>query len=449
MNYYIQTYGCQMNKSDSERIAAVLESAGWTACSKEETADLIIVIACSVRQTAVDRVYGRAQKYKELKKKNPRLKTLLTGCVLDSDKKKLADKFDIVCDIGKISQISNFKFLTCPNDSFRRVSSFSSGRSEHKKINYNYLTIKPKYQSNFQAYVPIMTGCNNFCSYCVVPYTRGREYSRPSKDILNEIRRLIKNDYKEIFLLGQNVNSYNDSQNKKNINFPALLRLINSIPYDFWIRFATSHPKDMTDELISAIAECEKITPYLHLPIQSGSDKILKAMNRKYTKTHYLGLIKKIKARIPNIMFSTDVIVGFPKETKKDFQETVDIFKKVKYTMAYIARYSPRAGTASYGLKNNVAPEKKAERENILTKILKKTALENNKKFIGKTVRVLVESQTDDYCIGKTAQFINMKIKSNHSSHSHLSQRGVRGDLIGNFINIKILKATSFGMEGR
>lgn len=455
MKYYLEIFGCQMNKSDGERITALLEKNGWHPAKKEEEADLIIIVACSVRQTAVDRVHGRALKYQTLKKKKKNLKTVVTGCVLDEDKKQLGEKFDYVADIN---QISNLDFFPV------RKNSFSAQEPN------NYLNIIPKYQSKFQAYVPVMTGCDNFCSYCVVPYTRKREYSRPAEEILNEIKNLIKNGYKEIFLIGQNVNSYqgclNDarplplttlkntgrsenvsalSEEKKFINFPELLCFINSIDGEFWIRFATSHPKDMSNELINVISKCEKICPYIHLPIQAGSDKILKAMNRKYTKKHYLNLIRKIKMKIPDAMLSTDIIVGFPKEEEKDFLETVDVFKKVSYTMAYIARYSPRKGTAAYILEDNVSWEEKARREYILTNLLKKTALKNNKKFVGRTVKILVDKKISSGYIGKTAQFTNVKIKNPHQEGT----RGKRiGRLCGKFVKVKILKADSWGMEG-
>ncbi|MFH0854044.1 MAG: tRNA (N6-isopentenyl adenosine(37)-C2)-methylthiotransferase MiaB [bacterium] len=437
LKYHIWTIGCQMNKSDSERIAAFLEKNGYNPCMNEDDADLIVVVACSVRQSAVDRIYGRSARYEKYKKKNPNLKTVLTGCVLDVDKKKLIKKFDLICDIREIEKI--------PNITNEKIGNI---------LNYSYFSIAPKHCSQFRAYIPVMTGCNNFCAYCVVPFTRDREYSRPVLEIFEEVNDLVKKGYKEITLIGQNVNSYSgktfplcrplcqvDIEQDKFLNFPELLRLINSIKGDFWIRFATSHPKDMSEKLIDAIAECEKITPYIHLPLQAGSDKILKMMNRQYTRARYLDLIKKIKNCVPNAMISTDIIVGFPGETKKDFLETVDIFKKIKYSMAYIAKYSPRAGTAAYNLNDNISPDEKARRERILNKILKETALENNKKFIGKTVRVLIEQQAGNNYIGKTAQFINTKIIETKNEKTQDIK-------IGQFIDIKITQATSFGMEG-
>ncbi|MFH1226144.1 MAG: MiaB/RimO family radical SAM methylthiotransferase, partial [bacterium] len=225
------------------------------------------------------------------------------------------------------------------------------------------------------AYVPIMTGCNNFCAYCVVPYVRGRERSRPVKDILAEVKKLIKNGYKEIILLGQNVNSYRGklkvkSQKLKVIDFATLLKIINNIPGDFRIKFLTSHPKDMSDELIDAVAKLDKVVKYIHLPVQAGDNQVLKRMNRGYTVRHYKNLIKKIRAKIPGVMITTDIIVGFPSETKKQFEKSVKLFKEIKFDMAYIAQYSPRAGTAAAKMKDDVPKAEKKRRWGVLNNLL-------------------------------------------------------------------------------
>ena len=297
-----------MNHSDSERIAAVLETAGYKKTLSEDNADLIVINTCSVRQSAVDRISGRFKKYKKLRKENPGLKIVLTGCVLKSDRKKFEKMFDLIVRIGEIEKRCRFHSSVKTVEPNRIPHSGSTRLSPLENQHCNYLQIKPLHQSKFSAYVPIMTGCNNFCTYCVVPYTRGREYSRPAEEVLNEIRDLAKQGYKEIILLGQNVNSYKskitnqgsriiDSKfqilDSKTISFPALLKLINAIPGNFWIRFLTSHPKDMSEELIKTVAECKKITPYIHLALQSGDNKILKKMNRKYTAEHFLELVKK------------------------------------------------------------------------------------------------------------------------------------------------------------
>jgi len=319
--YFIKTFGCQQNESDSERITAFLEKQGYKKAEKLEEADLIVVNACSVRQTAIDRVLGLKKKFEHLKAKK-----ILTGCVLKSDRIKFRKFFDDIVDIRK--------FL---------------GRDCLSAL----------------AFVPIMTGCDNFCSYCVVPYTRGREISRPVKEIINEVKNLIKNGCKEITLLGQNVNSYQHG-------FAALLRKINSIPGDFQIKFLTSHPKDVSDDLIDAIAKCGKVVKEIHLPIQSGDNEILRKMNRHYTAGQYKKLIEKIRKKIPGVKISTDVIVGFPSETKKQFQNTVKVFKEIKFDKAYINKYSARAGTAAARFKDDVLLEEKKRRWKILDEIVNK-----------------------------------------------------------------------------
>lgn len=319
MRYFIRTYGCQQNESDSERIAAFLENQGYKSVKKMEDADLIVVNACSVRQTAIDRILGLKPKLKKLKAKK-----ILTGCVLKSDKKKFKEYFDEIKSIEE--------FCKAPTNS---------------------------------SLISIITGCNNFCSYCVVPYTRGREKSRPMDEIIDDAKELVKKGYREITLLGQNVNSYK-------YGFAKLLKKLNSISGNFKIYFLTNHPKDMSDELIDAIASCKKIVKKIHLPIQSGDDKILKKMNRGYTVKQYKNLVKKIRKKIPDVKFSTDVIVGFPGETKKQFENTVKLFKEINYGVAYINKYSPRAGTAAYKLKDTVSWKEKKRRWNVLNKIIKK-----------------------------------------------------------------------------
>jgi tRNA-2-methylthio-N6-dimethylallyladenosine synthase len=450
-----------MNYSDSERIAAVLEKAGYQKTLSEGEADLIVINACSVRKSAVDRIAGNFKKYKKYKKKNPNLKIILTGCVLESDRKRFEKLFDLViscsefnCHPELVSGSAENINLTVPmspellaikvgkiGGNKRKILKQVQNDSKQVYNNDNYFQIQPKYQSKISAYVPIMTGCNNFCSYCVVPYTRGKEYSRSVDEILDEIRNLIKNGYKEIILLGQNVNSYKSGMTGV-VTFSELLRLINDISGNFWIRFLTSHPKDMTEELIKTIAECEKVTPYVHLALQSGDDKILKKMNRKYTTKHFLNLIEITRKYIPNVVITTDIIVGFPTETEKQFQNTVEVIKKAKFDMAYINKYSPRAGTASAKLKDDIEWQEKKKRENILNKILKETALENNKKYLGKVVEVLIDKVGDDFIYGKTRSFKNIRIESGIKNQELRVKEG-------KFIKIKIIKAKCWNLEGR
>jgi len=330
--YYIITYGCQMNESDSQRIASQLEQQGEKPVKDIKEADLVVINICSVRQSAINRVYSKIKELNKFKIRNSKFKIILTGCILEKDKKQFKDRVD------QIWPIADFKN-------------------------------KPKCQSIKHTFVPIMTGCDNFCSYCAVPYTRGREKSRPVKEIINQVKDLIKNNHKEITLLGQNVNSYQN-------NFPKLLKTLNNLPGNFKINFLTSHPKDMSDKLINIIANSKKVSKKIHLPIQSGDNQILKKMNRNYTVGHYKKLIKKIRKAIPDIELSTDIIVGFPGETKRQFQNTVKLVKEMNFERAFISCYSPRPGTTASKLKDNIPSGVKKKRKKILSDILE------NKKLI-------------------------------------------------------------------
>ena len=441
--YWIITYGCQMNKSDSERIALTLETMKYLSASKIDEADLIVVNMCSVRQSAVDRVYGNIKNFDKLKKKNKKLKIILTGCITKYDLKKLKEKFDYVLSIKSLPHwkklLKKKKYIYYPNQiKSREQFSANMPRTVLGTLSCNYLKIKPKYTTKFSAYIPVVIGCNNFCSYCVVPYTRGQEISRPAEDIVKEVKNLVKKRYKEIWLLGENVNSY--SSNK--VNFSKLLKMINDIPGDFWIRFTSSHPKDFSDELIKTIAKCEKVTKYISLPIQSGDDEILKKMNRPYTVRNYKNLVKKIRKEIPNLTLSTDVIVGFPGETKKRFQNTVNFFKETSFDMAYIAQYSPRPGTAAYKMKDTVSHQEKERRDKVLTEVLKKTALKNNKKYIGKIVEVLSEYERKNWLIGKTREYKTIKFQSLRSPTS------LRKSDFGKFVRVKVTDAIPWGLKG-
>jgi len=437
MKYHVIVFGCQMNISDAERISAVLDLAKHKQTQNINDADLIVVTMCSVRQSAVDRVHGLVEKFKQIKKTNTKLKTVLTGCVLKQDKNKFAEGFDYVVDIKEISKL--------PEMLGRKFA------ERQKTVRDNYLDITPKYSSKFSANVPIMTGCNNFCAYCVVPYARGREISRPAKEIVQEIKKLVTptspspsakatagqglRGAREIWLLGQNVNSYKyPSTGSGQVNFANLLEQINKIPGNFWIRFTSSHPKDFNDEVIEALSVGGKITPYLNLPIQAGDDKVLKSMNRHYTVKDYKNKIKKLREKIPDIAISTDIIVGFPGETKKQFENTAKLFRDVKYDMAYINKYSPRAGTAAAKLKDNVSWAEKKRREKVLTEILKQTALEKNKKLVGVETIVLFNENRGDNYYGKNEHYKTIKIKS-------------KKNILGKFIKVKITEAKPFTLN--
>lgn len=376
-----------MNKSDSERIAAVLENFGYKSTQEINEADLIVVNMCSVRQSAVDRVYGRAKEFSKLKTKNKKLKTVLTGCITKKDFEKFKNFFDFILPINTLE-----KWL----EIISKENAFFLPAIER---NGNYLKISPKRKNKKIAYVPISTGCNNFCTYCVVPFTRGCLVCRDAKEILKEVKMAVKNGAnpvrkssvsngaKEIWLLGQNVNDYasrintNNSRiftnkisanNSQAINFAKLVKMVNDIPENFKFFFISPHPKNFSDELIETLANCEKFGKILNLPVQSGDNEILKKMNRNYTVEEYKNLVKKIREKIPDIKLSTDVIVGFPGETKKQFQNTVKLFKEIKFNWAYIAKYSPRPGTAASLMKDNVSLEEKKKREKILRELIAK-----------------------------------------------------------------------------
>ncbi len=415
--YHIITIGCQMNKADSERIAGYLDTLGFKEVKNIKKADLVILTTCGIRQSAEDRIYGLIPK---IKRENQKAKIILTGCLAERNdvKKKLVGKVDIWFPITELANLG--KKLNKKN------SQFSGSLS--------YLEIPAKYRSSFSAFVPIGNGCNNFCTYCVVPYARGREIYRPAEKIIAEAKNLIKNGYKEITLIAQNVNSYQYLK----INFPALLNKVANIKGNFWVRFATSHPKDMSDELIKVIADNPKICHHIHLPAQSGDDKILAAMNRNYTQKHYLSLIKKIRKLIPDASITTDIIVGFPGETKSQFNNTIKLFKLAKFDMAYIARYSPRPGTMANQLDDNVSQEEKKRREQELMKVLRKTALANNKKYLGKIVKILVEDKNKKgEWFGKTDTYKTVKFKASNKQN-----------LQGQFISVKIKTAQDFGLIG-
>ena len=437
-----------MNKSDTERIAAVLEKMEYQKTSNENEADLILVNMCSVRQSAVDRVYGLSKKIKKLKTKNNKLKTILTGCISNLDLKKFQNFFDYILSIKALSKWPEFlkkeKFYYYPNP---RDEKFS------KEFEGCYFKVKPKYSKNFSVFIPISTGCNNFCSFCIVPFVRGPLICRCHEEILDEVKSAIENGAKEIWLLGQNVNRYRSNskfkiQNSKIIDFAELLRRVNQIEGNFWIRFTSPHPKDFSDELIETMAKCEKVTPYLNLPVQSGDDEILKRMNRPYTVKQYKNLINKIRSAFKKyrkglekeIAISTDIIVGFPGETEKQFENTLKLFKEIKFDMAYIAQFSPRPGTAAAKLKGDVTEKEKERRWKILTDILKKTALKKNKKFIGKEIEVIVDKQETgnrkQVYFGKSRHYKTVKFEG-------------KKNLIGNIAKVKITNALPWGLKGR
>lgn len=356
--------------ADSDKIAGIMENIGYVQADNTENLmssknPVLIFNTCSVRQKAEDRVFGLNKKLEELKSAQPKPIAILTGCMMhynETELKKRLPFFDYFIDIKEIDKLK--KILKPMSSVLGRTSPINKA----------------------SALIPISNGCDNFCSYCIVPLARGREISRTVLDVINDVKKAIARGAKEIWLLGQTVNSYKNGV----VKFHDLLRLVNAVEGDFWIRFTSPHPKDFSDHLIKAMAECEKFAHYINLPVQSGNNAMLKKMGRPYTATHYKKLIGKIRKAMPNIAISTDIIVGFPGETKKQFGDTKKLFREIKYDMAFISEYSPRPKTTAYKFfKDDVQAKEKGRRKNELNEILKKTALENNKKLVGKTVKVL------------------------------------------------------------
>ncbi len=444
MKYYIHIYGCQMNQSDAERIATVLEKLKYTRTDNEQDADLVVLVACSVRQSAINRIFG---KIRNLKKKQ----VLVTGCVLKKDQRLLAEKNITFFDIKDLGNIIKSPLIPLFQRGNKEVISTSSVIPSllsvipaKAGIQSSYFTISPAYTNRHTAYIPIMTGCDNYCSYCVVPYTRGHEYSRPASEIIAETQNAIKNGYKRVFLLGQNVNSYfchcEEATADAAISFPSLLEKINNLDGNFWITFTSAHPKDLTDKLIQTMKKCEKVCPYINLPAQSGNNEILQKMNRHYTVEQYLKFIEKLRKNIPDIAITTDIIVGFPRETKSQFQDTIKLFKKVKYDMAFINQYSPRPQTTAFNLKDNITKEEKNRRERELTEILKKTALKHNQKLVGQTIDILITGQDKNgnlLGITRTMKNVRCRIKNQESETCpELVKR------------VQITRATAWNLEG-
>lgn len=417
--YHIIVIGCQMNKADAERIATYLDSLGYSKTEDRIEADLVVLVTCGVRQAAENRAYSFVSGIKE---ENPDCDILLTGCL--SDRKdvieRLKDKVDFFININDLTSLANKLGLDAKNE-----------------YEEDYLKILPKRDSTTSAFVPIGNGCDNFCAYCVVPYARGREKYRDATDIIEEVKALVSDGYREITLIAQNVNSYSSGNNtSEKIDFPDLLKMVNDITGDFWLRFLTSHPKDMSDKLIDTIASCKKVCEHVHLPAQSGSNRVLQAMNRKYTIEEYQTLLDKIRKKVAGVVITTDIIVGFPGETDEDFEETCKLFEKARYDMAYVAQYSPRPGTASYKLEDDVSRDIKKSREKKLMTILSKTALVNSKKMVGEIVEVLIDTKNH---------------KGELVGHSR-TQKTVMclgsENLIGKIVKVKIMSARDYGVSG-
>ena len=430
--YFIRTYGCQMNVHDSEEIKALLESVGYVETDVMEDADLILLNTCAIRENAHDKVFGFLGRCKHLKKEKKDLIIALCGCMAQEEHvvEEVLSKhkyIDIVFGTHNLNELPTM-LLNKLNKTNVKVYS-----KEGEVIEVGNLY---KRDSKYSAWVNIMYGCDKFCTYCIVPYTRGKQRSRKSIDILNEVNDLKNQGYMEITLLGQNVNAYGKDL-KNELSFAELLEEVakTNIPR---IRFVTSHPWDFTDDMIEVISKYDNIMPYIHLPLQSGSDRILKLMGRRYTKEEYIKLFDKIKNKIDNVSVTTDIIVGFPNETEEDFKDTLDVVNYCKYDSAFTFIFSPRVGTPAANMKDDIDLKTKENRLQQLNELVNKYSLENNKKYINKVVKVLlteISTKDDNKLCGytETMKLVNVSCDKN---------------LIGTIQNVLITDAKSFSLDG-
>ncbi|WP_019227020.1 tRNA (N6-isopentenyl adenosine(37)-C2)-methylthiotransferase MiaB [Sedimentibacter sp. B4] len=432
--YHILTYGCQMNEHDSEKISGMLTSIGYEETDDDINADLVIFNTCLIRENAELKFFGKLGEVKGLKRNNPDMLVAVCGCMMQNEdiRQKVMRKYSFVDIIFGTNTIHELPGLIYNAEVHKNKSIDIIDNTE---LIYENMPKQRKFK--YKALVNITYGCNNFCTYCVVPYVRGREKSREPEEIINEVKALAQDGCKEITLLGQNVNSYGSNLENK-FTFAELLYEINKIDGIERIRFMTSHPKDLNDDLIMAIKHCSKVCNHVHLPVQAGSNDILNKMNRKYTKEHYLDLVYKLKKEIPDVAITTDIIVGFPGETEEDFLETVDVVKNVQYDSAFTFLYSMREGTKAALMEDQIPDEVKHERFDRLLDVLYKIVLERNSQCIGHTYPVLVESTSktsDNFLTGRTEHFRLVHFKGTE-------------ELLGQIVNVKITNVKTFHMEG-
>ena len=435
--YYTITYGCQMNESDTERINGQLEELGYRPAEEMEDADIVIMNTCSVRQNAEEKVYGKIGEIKKLKDKNPDMLLGIAGCMAQENKGKLIERMPIIDFVIGPYHIHDLKDIVSKENA-RGGHVVKTERNPHSVEDYSEL--KSVRKSKIFAWVPIMQGCNKFCTYCIVPYTRGRERSRDVESILNEVADLVAKGYKEVTLLGQNVNSYRfEKPDGETITFPMLLRTVAEAAPGVRIRFTTSHPKDMSDETLQVIAEMPNVCKHIHLPVQSGSSRILKLMNRKYTREWYLDRVAAIRKIIPDCGLSTDIFSGFHSETEEDHQLSLSLMRECAYDSAFMFKYSERPGTyASKHLEDNISEEIKIQRLNEIIELQNQLSAESNQRCIGKEFEVLVEGvskRSREQLFGRTEQ--NKVVVFDRGNHR-----------IGDFVQVKITDASSATLKG-
>lgn len=530
MKYHLIHLGCQMNQSDAERITSVLHAMGYSPTDSEEDANLLGIVACSVRQKAIDKVYSKIQKWNTWKNRK-NLLTFVSGCILPSDREKFLERFDLLFSINELPELPQMisqygvvtpgaldpqrmqkaqeiaqhnanqspaspprpvgpmwlkdpkpaglaftenplpvtiKQKTPEHTEAVRKSTLHSIRALQDELKSlggaesirrtliqknpqedpmgGFWFIEPSYSSDFEAFIPIQNGCDKFCSFCAVPYTRGREVSRPSREILSEVQTLVDRGYKSITLLGQNVNSYGLDKPGQELSFPQLMEEIGKIGdrasqegREFWTYFTSPHPRDMTDELLHVIAKYPCLAKQIHLPLQSGDDKVLFKMNRNHSMARYRSIVTNIREILPEATIFTDIIVGFTSETDQQFENTRQAVREFKYNMAFIAMYSPRPGAASSRWDDDISQDEKKRRLHLLSQDLQEVSLEYNRQLVGKTLRVLVEKsdRKSGYLSGRTEGKIGVRFPSSDS------------ELIGQFVDLTITSCQALSLEGQ
>ncbi len=419
--YYIETYGCQMNEHDSEKIAGMLEAMGYEKALEKSSSDLILFNTCCIRDHAEKRTFGNVGFVKEIKENNPSLITAVCGCMMQQPEvaRTLASRFPFVDMIFGTNELHLFPVMLEKVMNGNRVISIKEPNEEIAE------GLPIKRNEGFSTFVNIMYGCNNFCSYCIVPYVRGRERSRRSGDIIEEVRRVVRDEgFTEVTLLGQNVNSYNDN----GLKFPELLRMVNEVEGLKRLRFMTSHPKDLSHELVMAMAECDKVCEHIHLPVQSGSNRILELMNRRYTREHYFDLVQDLRENVKGIELTTDIIVGFPTETDEDLEDTLELVRKIGYSSAYSFAYSVRPGTKAAVMDGQIPEPVKKERLKRLNDVIAETVVKANDKYIGTIDEILIEGKDtrgEPMMFGKLGSLKMVYVKGDES-------------MIGKYYNAKI-----------
>ena len=431
-----ETYGCQQNENDTERIRGILKEAGFDFCDTEEQADIVIYNTCAVRENAEQKVFGRLGILKHMKESRPDMIIGLCGCMVQQEHitekiKKIHNHVDLIFGTHALYKLPELLYKAMTKNKKKSIVDIESIDG---KIAEDLPILR---DDNKKAWVSVMYGCNNFCSYCIVPYVRGRERSRTSEAIIKEVKALVENGCSEISLLGQNVNSYGKDLDE-DIDFAKLIRMVNDVEGVKRIRFMTSHPKDLSDDLIDAIAECENVCKQLHLPVQAGNNRVLEQMNRKYTREDYLAKIEKVKKKIPGISLSTDIIVGFPTETKEEFEDTLDIIRKVEYDNIFSFIYSRREGTPAAKLDFVLSEDEIHENFNRLLEVQNEISKRKNDAYVGRIEKVLVD--------GESKNDKNM-LSGRTDSSKIVNFKGNR-ELTGKYVNVRITQAHTWSLNG-